>query len=89
MPAAVDLSRKLMPDRPFMSVRKSGRLSMSQLYFPNEQEIRQSTPVGVRPDDPRFIVAANIVAGWLLDIVGPLFWAALIVMFVFAEMSPH
>jgi hypothetical protein len=30
-----------------------------------------------------------MVAGWLLDIAGPLFWAALIVMFVLASIMPR
>jgi hypothetical protein len=60
-----------------------------QLYFPEESELARSNPIGFRPDDARFIVAANMVAGWLLDIAGPLFWAALIVMFVLASIMPR
>ena len=62
---------------------------MLQLYLPQEPELRQSTPIGIRPDDGPFIVAANTLAGWLLDIVGPFFWAALIMMFILAETLPR
>jgi hypothetical protein len=60
---------------------------MSQLYFPGEPEFRRSTRTAVDLDDAPFIRAANIGAGWLLDIVGPLFWASLIAMFILAEMT--
>lgn len=29
----------------------------------------------------------NLVAAWLVEILGPMFWAALIVLFVWAELS--
>jgi len=42
-----------------------------------------------RPDDLPFIVAANIAAGWLYEIAGPFFWAALIVLLALGEMGPR
>jgi hypothetical protein len=60
---------------------------MSQLSFPSEPQIWRSTPTA-HPSDAPFIAGANIAAGWLLDIVGPFFWVALIVMFVLSEVSP-
>jgi hypothetical protein len=62
---------------------------MLQLYLPQEPELRQPTPTGICPDDVPFIVAANIFAGRLLDIAGPFFWAALIVMFFAAALGPR
>jgi len=61
-------------------------ISMSH-YFSHEPELWRSTPVVVHSDDVRFIAAANIAAGWLLDILEPFFWAALIVMLALAEIS--
>ena len=62
---------------------------MLQLYLPHEPELRQSTSIGIRSDDGPIIVAANTLAGWLLDIVGPFFWAALIMMLLLAETLPR
>ena len=31
----------------------------------------------------------NLVAAWLVEILGPMFWAALIVLFVWAELSAN
>jgi hypothetical protein len=62
---------------------------MVELYLPNGPEDGRVPHVLTRPDDPSFIVAANIAAGWLLDIAGPFFWAALIMIFVLAEIVPR
>jgi hypothetical protein len=43
----------------------------------------------VRPGDPPFVVAANIVAGWLYEVAGPFFWAALTVLLALGEMAPR
>jgi hypothetical protein len=60
---------------------------MVHLHFPSEPEIRQRIVSTVPEADGSIVVAANIVAAWLFEIVGPLFWAALIVIFVLAEFS--
>jgi len=60
---------------------------MVHLHFPSEPEIRQRVVPTAPAADGSIVVAANIVAAWLFEIVGPLFWAALIVIFVLAEFS--
>ena len=34
------------------------------------------------------IAKINLAAAWLTEILGPMFWAALIIGFVWAELSP-
>ncbi len=54
---------------------------MAELYL-RDPDVWRMPPAAARPDDPRFIVAANIAAGWLYEIAGPFFWGALILLFV-------
>jgi hypothetical protein len=60
---------------------------MVHLHFPSEPEIRRRLVPSTPAIDGAIVVAANIVAAWLFEIAGPLFWAALIVIFVLAEFS--
>jgi hypothetical protein len=61
---------------------------MSQAYFPHQPEARSATPI-VSLDRAPYVVAANGVAAWLFEIVGPFFWVALLMMFVLAAVSPQ
>jgi hypothetical protein len=67
------------------------RPAMSRFDTSNELELRDSeldAPALHSLGHP-VIATANIVAAALVDILGPMFWAALIVLFVVAELSPN
>jgi len=62
---------------------------MVELYLRDAPETRRPPQHVARPGDPPFIVNANIVAGWLYEIAGPFFWAALIMLLALGEMAPR
>ncbi len=62
---------------------------MAQLYLRGDTGVRHSPSAAVRPGDLPFIVAANIAAGWLYEIAGPFFWAALVVMLALGGVAPR
>lgn len=64
-------------------------MAMAQLCFRDEPRAWRAPSLAARPGDPTFILAANIAAGWLLDIAGPFFWAALILMLALGELAPR
>jgi len=61
---------------------------MAELYFRGEPGA-WGAPPAARPGDPPFIIAANIVAGWLYEIAGPFFWAAMILTLVLGGVAPR
>jgi hypothetical protein len=59
--------------RPVFSIGIEQRsIAMAELYCRDEPKV-WPTPPTVRPGDPSFIKAANIVAGWVYQIAGPFF----------------
>ena len=64
-------------------------MAMAELYLRDDPEVSRTSPAPVRPDDPPFIVNANIIAGWIYEIAGPFFWAALIMLFVLGGAAPR
>jgi hypothetical protein len=62
---------------------------MVELYFRDAPEAWHAPHHVARSDDPAFIGAANIAAGWLYAIAGPFFWAALIILLALGEMAPR
>ena len=61
---------------------------MAELYCRDEPKV-WPTPPTVRPGDPSFIKAANIAAGWVYEIAGPFFWAAVILLVVLGGIAPR
>ena len=74
---------------PFSVGTQQRPIVMVQPYFREEPRVWRAPAIAARPGDPAFIVATNIVAGWLMDIAGPFFCAALIMLFALAEMAPR
>ena len=62
---------------------------MAELYLKDDQQVWRTPHHVARPGDPTFIVASNIVAGWLYEIVGPFFWGALILLLVLGGAAPR
>jgi hypothetical protein len=63
---------------------------MVELYLCDEPgHWRSASEAPVRQDDPAFIVNANIVAGWVYEIAGPFFWAALVMLLVLGGAAPR
>lgn len=62
---------------------------MVELYLRDDPNIRRMSPTAVRPNDPPFILAINIAAGWVYEIAGPFFWGALILLFVLGGVAPR
>jgi hypothetical protein len=64
--------------------------TMAKLYFFDDPEVWRSKPIGIYTDDDTSLtIVANAFAGGLLDVMGPFFWAALFLTFVFAQTTPH
>ena len=61
---------------------------MAELYLRDEPDAWCTPPSVVRPDDPPFIIFANIAAGWLCEIAGWFFWAAVILLLVLEGAPP-
>ena len=55
---------------------------MAELYLKDEPDALRTCPSAVRPDEPSFIIVAGYAAGWLYEIAGLCFWAALILLLV-------
>jgi len=61
------------------------------MYFDDEQELHFAgrRPALLNFPNDRAVAIANILAAGLMEILGPLFWAVLILLFFFAEFSSH
>lgn len=64
-------------------------IAMAELYFRDESNAWRTPRSVVRPGDPRFVIVANIAGGWLYEIAGPFFWAALILLLVLGGAPPR
>jgi hypothetical protein len=63
---------------------------MSDWYF-DEEELRFAgrEPVLRDLENDQAVAIANILAGGLMEVLCPCFWAALILLFAFAEFAPR
>jgi len=64
---------------------------MSDWYFDKEEELRFAgrEPVLLDFENDPAVAIANILAAGLMEVLGPCFWAALILLFTFAEFASH
>jgi hypothetical protein len=64
-------------------------MAMAELYLRDDPSVWRTPPTAARPGDPAFIVAVNIVAGWVYEIAGPFFWAAIVMLLVLGGAAPR
>jgi len=62
---------------------------MVELSPSQDRQFPHSAATVARGYDVPIIAAANHAAGWLFGIVGPFFWAAIVVMIVVADLPAH
>ena len=62
---------------------------MVELSLSQDQQFPHSAAAVARGYDVPIIAAANHAAGWLFDIAGPFFWAAIAVLLVVADLPAH
>jgi hypothetical protein len=64
---------------------------MCQSFYRSDQtefHPRQAEPT-IYTTGPPAVIAANLIAAHLVNVVGPFSWAALIVLYVLAQISPN
>jgi len=64
---------------------------MSDRYFDEHQELDLTGHQSLHLDFEKYpgVAIAHVLAAGLMEIFGRVFWAALILLFLFAEFSPH
>ena len=62
---------------------------MAQPYFRDEPATWRAPRRTAPFPETRFIAAANIIAGWLYEIAGPFFWAAIVMILVLSATTPR